>query len=104
MKKLLKINTWNIRTRLMFFFLFFAIVPLILVGSISFYISYIDAQKKINEYSTNITSQISQNIGNYIKQYNQKIIDIAFSGELQDVYPQIIKLDEKGSQSIFKPH
>ncbi len=90
----INLRTWKIRHRLIFFFMILATVPLIIVGTIAFYISYNNVQDENIRYSKNITNQLAVNINNFVSKYNQKITDISFSSEIQEDYSEMLKLDE----------
>lgn len=101
MIKLIKINSWSINSKLLIFFLTLAILPLTLVGLISFYIAFVDVESKISDYSRNTINLMSMNISNFVGNYNNKINDIAFSPELQQDYLQTHDLDENDPNQLM---
>ncbi|SHH72518.1 sensor histidine kinase [Clostridium grantii] len=91
----------GIKIKIMIFALIISVVPLIIVGVLSFISAYKAVENNIDDYAKNITEQIAINIDNYLDKYNQKIKEIGFSSEIQKNYTQLVEVTNTNEGDII---
>lgn len=87
-------NSINLKTKIILASIIISVVPLIIVGVLSYRSSKNVTEENISDYTINITEQIASNVDNYIHKYNEKIMGISFSYDIQKIYPQLLKVSE----------
>ncbi|WP_242965315.1 cache domain-containing sensor histidine kinase [Petroclostridium xylanilyticum] len=99
------IRNISIQTRLLSSFFVFSLIPLLITGTFSYYMSSSAIKAKISTYSLQIMKQISKNIQREINKFENDSIEIQFSDIVQDAlkrYDKMGQWEKKDLESSLK--
>lgn len=88
------IRNISIQTRLLSSFFVFSLIPLLITGTFSYYMSSSAIKTKISTYSIQIMKQISKNIQREINKFENDSIEIQFSDIVQDALKRYDKMGQ----------